>query len=224
MSEKRSSLSPADLSVSIEEEREEYSFGSIFRIVRAVLRYTTFSGRMSEPVVRINFERGESVGILLYDLDRDAVVLVRQFRYPVYASLEEKVKRSSPGQAWLLEIVAGVKESHLKVAQVASKELLEEAGYEVKGEPRKIATVYPSPGGTSERITIFLGLADSSSPVGTGGGVVSEGEDTQVVVLPFEEALGSLDRGEIQDAKTVLALQYLARIDRASLRTRSESS
>jgi len=116
------------LAVSVIEEKVEWSLGPIFRIVRAVLRYTTFSGTWSEPIQRINFERGESVGILLYDPKRDAVVLVRQFRYPVYASLSEEDRRDSAWKAWLLEIVAGVKEPDLGVAHVANKELLEEAG------------------------------------------------------------------------------------------------
>lgn len=206
------------LQVSIDDERVEWSFGSIFRVVRAVIRYTTFVGGWSRPVQRVNFERGESVGVLIYDPDRDAVLLVRQFRYPVYASLSEEDRRAAPWKAWLLEIVAGVKEPELEVAHVANKELLEEAGYEVEGEVRRIATLYPSPGGTSERITVFLGLADSQRPVSEGGGLVAEGEDTQVVVLPVEEALAAVDRGEIQDAKTVVALQHLARIDRRALK------
>jgi ADP-ribose pyrophosphatase len=208
------------LAVSIIEEQVEWSFRSIFRVVRAVLRYTTFSGRWSEPVERINFERGESVGILLYDPERDAVVLVRQFRYPVYVSLSEEDRRNTACKAWLLEIVAGVKEPDLDVAHVANKELLEEAGYEVE-EVRRIASIYPSPGGTSERITLFLGLADSRRPIAAGGGLVAEGEDTQVVVLPFEEALAAVDREEIQDAKTIVALQHLARLDRRSLKAGS---
>jgi ADP-ribose pyrophosphatase len=206
------------LAVSQLEERVEWSFGSLFRVVSAVIRYTTFSGKWSEPVKRINFERGESVGILLYDAVRDAVVLVRQFRYPVYASLSAEDRHNAAWKAWLLEIVAGVKEPDLQVAQVANKELLEEAGYAVQGDVQRIATIYPSPGGTSERITVFLGLADSGRPVSAGGGLVAEGEDTQVVALPFMEALAAADRGEIQDAKTLVALQYLARIDRGSLR------
>lgn len=212
------SFDTSGLKVIVEEETEEYSFGKLFRVVKAVLRHSKFGGGMSDPVVRLNFERGESVGILLYDPKQDAVVLVRQFRYPVFAGLGAQEKRSMPEKAWLLEIVAGVKEPGRDVAEVANQELLEEAGYEVKGELRKIATIYPSPGGTSERITLFLAIADSWNPAGKGGGIVAEGEDTQAVVLPFDQALAMVDRGEIQDAKTLVALQHLARLDRASLR------
>ena len=181
------------------------------RVIRATLQYRRFDGRMSNPVTRINFERGDSVGVLLYDPDQDAVILVRQFRFPVYAGLDPAA-RSGEGarQAWLLEIVAGVQDEGLSVREVANKELLEEAGYKVKGELQPMAIVYPSPGGTSERIHLFLGEVNADRRAGKGGGVVAEGEDTQIVVLPLDAAMDMVSRGEINDAKTVIALQYLA--------------
>lgn len=190
---------------------EDYAFGELFRITRARLQYRRFDGRMSDPVTRINFERGDSVGVLLYDPQDDTVVLVRQFRYPVYVSLDPAERAGdSARQAWLLEIVAGVKDVGRTVKEVANKELLEEAGYKVKGKLRHITSIYPSPGGTSERIHLFWGEVDLRQSSGKGGGVVAEGEDTQVVVLPFREALDMVARGEICDAKTIIALQYLA--------------
>ena len=204
---------PGDASpwVKVLDLAEDYTFGKLFRVIRATLQYRRFDGRMSDPVTRINFERGDSVGVLLYDPRDDAVILVRQFRYPVYAGLNPN-KRVGDGarQAWLLEIVAGVKDVGRTVREVANKELLEEAGYEVKGELRPITTIYPSPGGSSERIHLFLGQVDHRQHVGKGGGVVAEGEDTQVVVLPFGEAMDMVARGEIRDAKTIIALQHLA--------------
>ena len=190
---------------------EDYKFGDLFRVIRATLQYRRFDGRMSDPVTRINFERGDSVGVLLYDPDQDAVILVRQFRFPVYAGLDPAA-RSGEGahQAWLLEIVAGVQDEGLSVREVANKELLEEAGYKVKGELQPMAIVYPSPGGTSERIHLFLGEVNADRRAGKGGGVVAEGEDTQIVVLPLDAAMDMVSRGEINDAKTVIALQYLA--------------
>jgi len=190
---------------------EDYTFGKLFRVIRATLQYRRFDGRMSDPVTRISFERGDSVGVLLHDPRDDAVILVRQFRYPVYVGLnpDERVGDGAR-QAWLLEIVAGVKDVGRTVREVASKELLEEAGYRVKGDLHPVTTIYPSPGGSSERIHLFLGEIDHRQHAGKGGGVVAEGEDTQVVVLPFGEAMDMVARGEIRDAKTIIALQHLA--------------
>ncbi len=190
---------------------EDYRFRELFRIVRARLQYRRFDGQLSDPVTRINFERGDSVGVLLHDPEDDAVVLVRQFRYPVYAALDpDEREGDSAEQAWLLEIVAGVVDEGLTVKEVANKELLEEAGYEVGDDLQYITTFYPSPGGTSERAHLFLGEVDHRQRIGKGGGVVAEGEDTQVVVFPFREAMDMIARGEIRDAKTIIALQHLA--------------
>jgi nudix-type nucleoside diphosphatase (YffH/AdpP family) len=149
--------------------------------------------------------------VLLYDPAEEAVILVRQFRYPVYASLspDEQVGAGAR-QAWLLEIVAGVKDAGLTATEVAHKELLEEAGYEVKGGLQPITTFYPSAGGSSERIALFLGEVDQRRRVAKGGGVTAEGEDIELVVLPFSEALAMIVTGEICDAKTIIALQHLA--------------
>ena len=197
--------------VKILDQIEDYRFGELFRVIRARLQYRRFDGRMSDPISRINFERGDAVGVLLYDPQDDAVILVRQFRYPVYASLVPDEREGDDAKrAWLLEIVAGVVDEGQTVKEVAHRELLEEAGYEVKGELQPIATIYPSPGGTSERIHLFLGEVDHRQRISKGGGVVAEGEDTQVVVLPFREALDMVASGEICDAKTIIALQHLA--------------
>jgi ADP-ribose pyrophosphatase len=197
--------------VAILDVTEDYAFGDLFHIVRARLKFRHFDGRMSDPITRVNFERGDSVGVLLYDPQDDAVVLVRQFRYPVYASLDPNEREGDGArQAWTLEIVAGVQDAGRSVQEVANKELLEEAGYVVRGALQPITTTYPSPGGTSERIHLFWGEVDHRERAGEGGGVAAEGEETQVVVLPLREALDRVARGEIRDAKTIIALQHLA--------------
>ena len=183
----------------------------LFHVMRANLHYRRFDGQMSASITRISFERGDSVGVLLYDPHDDAVILVRQFRYPVYAGLDP-TQRAGDGawQAWILEVVAGVKDTDLSVTEVANKELLEEAGYRIAGDLQPIATFYVSPGGSSEHIHLFLGEVDRRRPATPGGGVIAEGEDTQIVVVPRAEALAMIARGEICDAKTIIALQHLA--------------
>lgn len=197
--------------VKILELVEDYSFNNLFRVIRARLQHQRFDGCMSEEITRINFERGDSVGVLLYDPGEDAVVLVRQFRYPVYASIDpEGIKEGDTQQAWLLEVVAGIIDPDHNAVEIASKEILEEAGYVVREDLRPIATIFPSPGGSSERIFLFLGLVDKGDRLNSGGGLPSLGEDIRVESLPFQEAMTMIDRGEINDAKTIVALQHLA--------------
>ena len=195
----------------------DYAFGETFRIVRARLQHWRFDGTIGDPITRINFERGDSVGVLLYDSEEDTVVLVKQFRYPVYASLSPE-QRAGAGveKAWILEIVAGVVDEGRVAAEVADMELLEEAGYIVKGPMQPITAIYPSPGGTSERILIYLAAVDRLSQVAPGGGAAAEGEDIQVVALPLQKAMAMIADGEINDAKSIIALQHLA-LRKASL-------
>lgn len=198
-------------SVKILDLVEDYSFGNMFRIIRARLQYRRFDGQMSEEITRINFDRGDSVGVLLYDPDEDVVVLTRQFRYPVYASFEpEMIKQVGVKQAWMLEIVAGIIDPGHSVVEIASKEILEEADYMVRGDLHPIATIYPSPGGTSERIYIFLGIVNHEGRLNARGEISPEAEDIQVVSLSLQEAMMRISRGEISDAKTIIALQHLA--------------
>ncbi len=139
------------------------------------------------------------------------MILVRQFRYPVFTTLDEQARQGDGARrAWLLEIIAGVIEAGRSIVSVAHSELIEEAGYKVKDDLHLIATFFVSPGGTSERIHLFFGEVDAAQQVGQGGGLKAEGEDTQVVTLPFAKALQMVEDGEIQDAKTIIALQHLA--------------
>ncbi len=192
--------------VEVLERHEDYAFGHLFRVIRAVLRFRHFDGRMGSPQTRISFERGDSVAVLLHDPGADVVVLVNQFRYPVYEGLEPD---ADPRGAWILETVAGVKGADDAPA-VGNREMLEEAGYRVDGAIESMGVFYVSPGGSSERIHLFLGQVDYLEPEERGGGIESEGEDIEVVALPFDRAMDMVKSGEIRDAKTIVALQKLA--------------
>jgi 8-oxo-dGTP pyrophosphatase MutT (NUDIX family) len=133
MSEEISQYEIGGHKVNILDQVVDYSFGELFKIIRATLQFERYDGQMSKPMTRINFERADSVGILLYDPDRDDVVLTEQFRYPVYASLDpDKATGVGAKKAWLLEIVAGVQDAGKTVIEVAQKELFEEAGYRIE--------------------------------------------------------------------------------------------
>ena len=198
----------APATVIVEKQESIWSAGP-FHLNSASLRFQRFDGKLSDQIVRINFERGDSASILLIDEDNDSVFLVKQFRFPVYAAISKKAD-FQPEDAWLLETVAGMVDSGYSEVQVAKKELLEEAGFSLDDTPEYIASVFASPGGSSEMIHIYLARVSRSNRVAAGGGVAAEGEDIQVLELPFNRALEMVASGEICDAKTVIALQNLA--------------
>jgi ADP-ribose pyrophosphatase len=185
--------------VDITEATREYE--GFFQLDRVVLRHLRFDGEMSRPVSRLVFERGDSVAVLLYDSSRDVVVLVEQFRYPVY------LRDEGEGRLW--EVVAGTIEPGKSPEEVARAELVEEAGYELR-ELERLGTFYVSPGACTERIVLFLGQLASATRVGSGGGKPGSDEDIAVHEVSFESALEMVYSGSIRDAKTIIALLHLA--------------
>ena len=192
--------------VEVKERHREYD--GLFKLDRVILRHQRLDGRLSEELTRIVFERGDSAAVVLCDAHRQAVLLVEQFRYPVY------LREQADGR--LLEIVAGTIESGRSPEEVARAEIREEAGLTVESL-EYVMTFYPSPGACSERIHLYLGYV---SPVDRQGSVVrqdDEEEDIRVHWLPLAEALRLMRQGGIRDAKTVIALQHLA-LSRADVR------
>ena len=185
--------------VVIKNVSEEYNYKNFFKVLRARLQHEKFDGSMSPEVERLVFERGNSVGVLLYDDKEDTVFLIKQFRYP--ASIND-------GPGWLLEIVAGVQDKGRDMLTVAHSELVEEIGYHVENL-QFLCHFYLSPGGSSEQMNLYLGYLHHAEQVNEGGGLASEHEDIQLVRVKLSEALTMIQRGEICDAKTIIALQQL---------------
>ena len=174
-------------------------YRGFFNLSRYELRHTLFQGGWSEPIVRELFHRGRCVGVIPYDPVQNKVVLIEQFRI---GAIQDK---STP---WLVEIVAGAIEPGENPEEVAYREMVEEAGCHVN-ELIRIGEFYTSPGGCSEKITLFCGLIDSE---GVGGifGLAEEHEDIRAEVVDLDEALSWVDTGIIDSAIPIIALQWLA--------------
>lgn len=183
-------------------------YQGFFRLEQYTLKHTLFKGGWSQPITRELFRRGNCVAVLLYDPDRDEVVLIEQFRVgAVY----------QPHRAWLIEIVAGAIEEGETAEEVAYREALEEAGCEIQ-ELIKIHEFYTTPGGCSERISLFCGRVDSST-VGGVHGLVEEDEDIHVTAVEFAEVFRMLENGQIESGIPIVAIQWLY-IHRDKLRAR----
>jgi len=152
-----------------------------------------------QRLVRETYENGRAAAVLLHCPERDTVLLVRQFRFPIYAQGRDGA---------ILEVCAGLLEDEAPAAGVR-REAEEEAGVRVK-TLRHAFDVDTSPGSLIETVACFVGTYDAASRVSAGGGLVAEGEDIEVVELPLAEALAKIDSGEITDGKTIMLLQFLA--------------
>lgn len=171
-----------------------------FCLERARLRHERYDGAMSGEILRLNFERGDSVAALVHRVDNDAIVLTEQFRYPAYRN----------GAGWVLELPAGMvtERSHEDPATALKRELMEEIGYQVR-ELQVIAKFYPSVGASSERVHLFYAQVTGKEHVAPGGGCSAGGEDIRRVELNVDEAFRRLNAGEIVDAKAIIGLQWL---------------
>ncbi|MGL4734609.1 MAG: NUDIX domain-containing protein [Enterovibrio sp.] len=170
-----------------------------FKIAKLCFRHRLFAGGWSNTVERELFERGHAAAVLAYDPDANAVVLLEQFRVGALAAGD------SP---WQLEIVAGIIENGLSAEQTAHKEAKEEAGLQLKSL-QQIMRYFPSPGGSSETIALYLGIVDITTAHGIHG-VAEEDEDILVHVVPLPEALTLVQNGVISNAASIIALQWLA--------------
>jgi GDP-mannose pyrophosphatase NudK len=152
-----------------------------------------------QPQVREVYDRGDAAVVLLCNRAQGTVILVRQFRIPLFG------KEASP---YLIEACAGVLEGDDPEA-CAKKEAEEETGYRVS-EVRHVFDSYMSPGSVTEKLSFFLADYDADSRVNAGGGLADEGEDIEVIEMPFTDALAKIGSGEILDAKTIMLLQHAA--------------
>jgi len=176
----------------------ETAYRGVFRIERLRLRHRRHDGHWTEPYLREVFERGHAVAVLPYDPQLDRVVLIEQLRAPCLLA------GTQPRQ---LEVPAGIIEEGEPPEAVARRELTEETGLNC-GELRPIFRYFPSPGGSSETIRLYLGLVDSA---GAGGyhGLAEEQEEIRVLALPAQEAFRLVAAGAIRNGTALLALQWL---------------
>lgn len=151
-----------------------------------------------ETQIREVYDRGNGAGILLYNTNQKTVILIRQFRLPTYLNGNKT--------GMMIEVCAGLLDKE-KPEECIIREVEEETGYQIT-TVQKVFETYVSPGAVTEILHLFVGEYNSSMKVSEGGGLASEQENIEVLEVPFIEALAMIERGEIQDSKTIMLLQY----------------
>lgn len=142
------------------------------------------------------YDRGNGATILLYNREKNSVILTRQFRIATWVNGNES------GQ--LIEACAGLLDND-SPEDCIRKEAMEETGYAV-GKVEKLYEMYMSPGGVTELIHFFAAEYNESLRANAGGGV--EDEDITVMEIPFPQAWAMIKEGRIKDGKTVMLLQH----------------
>ncbi|WP_353243801.1 ADP-ribose diphosphatase [Providencia sp.] len=173
-------------------------FNGFFQMIEYRFRHRLFAGGWSNEIRREVFERGHAGVVLPYDPQTDNVVLIEQIRFPAIETSETP---------WLLEAVAGMIEENESPEKVIRREAIEEAGLEIR-HTKKALSYLSSPGGTTERMHVFIGEVDSTQAKGIHG-LAAENEDIKVHVVSREQAYQWVENGTIDNAATVIAIQWL---------------
>ncbi|WP_318429185.1 ADP-ribose diphosphatase [Photobacterium leiognathi] len=178
---------------------KETVYQGFFKMVKYRFRHKLFAGGWSGEISREMFERGHAAALLPYDPITDEVVLIEQFRVGAMAGGCEP---------WQLEIVAGMIDHQDESAEdVVKREAVEEAGLTV-AELEQVTRYLSSSGGCSEMLDIFVGIVDSTQAGGIHG-LAEESEDIRVHVVSREQAYEWVESGKIENAASIIALQWL---------------
>ncbi len=162
------------------------------------LRHRLFKGGWSELISREVAVRRSIAAALPYDPVSDKVVLIEQFRMGA-------VQAQSP---WLLEAVAGMLgDQDQNPEALIKRELKEESGLEPL-KLHQICEYWVSPGGSSEYLTLYCAEVDASNAGGIHG-LPEEHEDIYVHVVDREEAYDMVKSGRINNALSIIAIQWL---------------
>lgn len=176
---------------------KESVFEGFFKMVKYRFKHKLFAGGWSDVVEREMFERGHAAAMLPYDPKTDQVVIIEQIRI---GALEHE-------HPWQLEIVAGMIDRAESAEEVIRREAEEEAGITV-GRVASVTSYYPSSGGCSEKLDVFVGEVDASKAHGIHG-LDYEDEDIRVHVLSREQAYQWVKDGRFENGASIIALQWL---------------
>lgn len=183
----------------VEIQSQETLFQGFFKMRKWRFRHKLFAGGWSDPIEREVFERGHAVAVLPYDPIREEFVLIEQIRIPAHET------STSP---WLIEIIAGIIEPGEAPDEVCRREAQEEAALEVQHLSKALSYLV-SPGGTTERVDIYMACVDAGSAGGIHG-LEQENEDILVHRISEQQAMQWLNDGTIDNSAAIIALQWFA--------------
>jgi nudix-type nucleoside diphosphatase (YffH/AdpP family) len=169
-----------------------------YTLNKVTFDYQTKSGEWQRQE-RETYDRGNGATILLYNKEKQTVILTKQFRMPTYLNGNE--------DGHLIEACAGLLDKN-SPEECIRRETEEETGYQIQ-KVEKVFEAYMSPGSVTEILYFFIAEYAQNMKVSDGGGHEEEQENIEVLELPFEKALAMIAFGDIKDGKTIMLLYHL---------------
>lgn len=164
------------------------------------VKHRLYSGKWSAELKRECLHRGDSVAVLPYNPNTNQIILVEQFRVGALGD---------PDSPWLIELIAGMVDAEERPETAIRREAREEAGL-VLTDLEVVSSCYPSAGGCSERVTVYLApvwIDEKALP--EYAGLADEGEDIRILCLDRDEAMAMIKEGKIRSATAIMAIQSL---------------
>jgi len=166
-------------------------------------RHRRFDGTMSAVRTWELWRRGPAAALLPYDPERDAVVLIEQFRLPALAAGLDPV---------MIEVPAGLSDGPETAEQTIRREVVEETGLH-PDRLELIGQFLLTAGGSDELCSLFVGRvrAPAAGPDGLVGqaGLATEHEDIRVRLWPASEAINAALIGRVPNSVAAIALLWL---------------
>ncbi len=156
------------------------------------------SNQIIENQIREVYESGNGVAVLLINKKTEKILLIKQFRLPVYLN--------DHPDGFIIECCAGILEN-MNPELNAIKEVAEETGYQIE-KLHKIYEAFSAPGAHKEKIYYYYGYYEENMKTGKGGGLDKEQEDIETLEISFSEIKMLLESGKIIDSKTIVLLQW----------------
>ncbi|MFA3915747.1 NUDIX domain-containing protein [Ruegeria hyattellae] len=177
------------------------AYQGYFALDEMQVQHRRNDGDMTPVLGRSALMQGAAAVVLPYDPQRDCVLLVEQFRAPVYMG-------GDPAP-WMWEPVAGMVDPGETPEQAAYREAREEAHIELHAL-ECAGRAYSSSGSSTEFLHLFVGLADLTETT-QNGGLASEGEDIRSAILSFEDMMAQVDAHQVKDLPLMSIAHWLAR-------------
>ncbi|MCG8448428.1 MAG: NUDIX hydrolase [Pirellulales bacterium] len=161
-----------------------------------VVEHEIDTGIGRQPLRRQVVEHPGAVAILPM-LAEDHICLIRNYRIAVGKTL--------------IELPAGTIDPKESPAVTAARELHEETGYTADSW-RALPSFFMSPGILNERMHLFV-----AERLTAGRPARETGEEIENLVVPWQEAVAMAERGEIEDAKSLVGILLWDRLCKARL-------
>lgn len=181
------------------------------RLVIDELDITPQDGSGSKIIVRDYLRSREAVAVLIVCHNEDKVLLVRQYRHPVFVSTQNL------DRAYIYEAVAGVIDDNESSQEAAIREIKEEVGFDFHPKIKRgrdgirdifyKQSIFTSPGISMERIHLFIATMDATEEP-TASGLEQEGEKIYSEWLDNSTLKSMVYSGKIEDAKTLILLNH----------------